>query len=473
MLSRAIKAHVSMLCVRLHPPLPPFPAVSRLVYWSFPSPSASPSPMQTEPITAHIWVNFDHSAYLRCLQTAAAACRRLDLRQLHVSWAVSEALCRISGIPTGPLPAWMWPRVRENPKLKLLSDNNNNDYGDHDDDGDDGDGGDNGSCSSNEMGTLSAKEFLTELGAVVITAAEEAASVPGELQPVRYPRGTRVRRGSGGGEEHITEDAGMGGVRGQQQHMDADRQILKGLVVTVLPPPVDPTASPSGGGRRTPTRPEMASAQDGDETACDMMQPTGEGGEGGCAAGRAIRDGPPCGSPGARRREAAHGQHQVMGRIDVCRVGPQQSEHFAHDQVGETAFDKDEHPAVQAAVQMYCVPHSPESLEAAHERYRAVLRCLMATAAVTADAAIMHPSDAGRIQGSPGNVDTDPACTTSLKGGGQKELRPPWQALWRAGTLRSVDDPAATPADDHVEGSGSSPLRRTRFRAAKAPAGRT
>ncbi|GIL47810.1 hypothetical protein Vafri_3913 [Volvox africanus] len=461
-----------MLRVRWHPPpsLSPPPAVRCLVYSSSPSPLPLPFPHPNRPYNRPRGVNPDHSACLRCLQTAATACRRLGVRQLHVSWAVSEALCRISDIPTGPLPHWMWPRVVGNPKLKPLTDNTNNDGGD---DGDDGNDGDDGSCSNNEMGALTAEEFLTELGAVVVAADEEAASVAGELQPVRDPCGGRVRRGSRGGEEeHNTKDAGMGEGRGQQHSMDAHGQVLKGLAVTVLPPPGDPSASPPSGDRDVPTRPETASALDGDETACDVMPLAGEGGEGGCAAGRAISDDPKtlsCGPPGARRDEAAHGQGYDTGPSDMCLVGPQQCEHFAHDQHqgGETSFDRDEHPAVQVAVQMYSVPHSPESPEAAHVRYRAVLRCLMATAAATADAVTTHASDAGRIQFSPGKVDTGPACTASLGRAGQKELRT-WQALWRGGTLLSVDEAAdAAPMDDRVGGSGSSP--RTGCRAVKTP----
>ncbi|GIL89347.1 hypothetical protein Vretifemale_17174 [Volvox reticuliferus] len=409
------------------------------------------------------------SPFFRCLQTAAAACRRLGLRQLHVSWAISEALCRISDAPTGPLPDWMWPRVRGNSKLQpwiesssSSSSNNNNSVND----------GDDCSCSRNKTRALFPEEFLMELGAVVVAAPEESVSCLKELQPV-MDQGARAQRG--GGEEARNAgnaDADMGeGMEDQQHRTDASPKVLKGLVVTVLPPPVDPTAP--GGDRNVPTEPGMASALDGSDPADSVMQLTAAGGESGYAAESAISAGLPHVPSGATRDEAAYAQIAAEAQDifpgDLCFVGPQQCEHLAHQpQDGELPFDKDEHPAVQAAGQVYCVPYSPESLEAAHVRYRAVLRCLMATAAITPDAATTHPLDADRTQGHPGNVDAGPACTTSLRHDEQKELRP-WQALWRAGTLQSVGDAAATPTDDHVAGNILS--LRTPSTAEKKPEG--
>lgn len=105
----------------------------------------------------------------RCLQTAAAICQALGLPSMHVSWAVSETLCRVPGTPTGPLVHWMWPRIPAGEQQQMQQQGQQDPAAG----GEATSGGDDGSSSGaggggSSPGSLTAREYLTGLGATVL-----------------------------------------------------------------------------------------------------------------------------------------------------------------------------------------------------------------------------------------------------------------------------------------------------------------
>ncbi|GLC58773.1 hypothetical protein PLESTB_001399700 [Pleodorina starrii] len=426
------------------------------------------------------------SPFLRCLQTAAAACRQLGLHQLHVSWAVSEALCRMAAVPPGPLPSWMWPRAVEA-------------------DGQSGAGGDSSSSSSSTMRQgMSPGEFLTQLGAEVVEApldaagsglrlrlllgGSAAAQLPGDgTAPAQERRGGRVEARPGLGEQR--EEGGAGGEvsataagccseGAQRCQPDSAPRVLQGLRVTVLPPPLDlaavgaapPGDTAAGGdgpltaaGLSPPSPPESES-----ESAPDSCRHSlGEGGDG--RAEETVRSSMAAAGEAVSRERRRSGPDALpgedggsSGKGEGCGEAPGRHWPRGRDHRGGQGVEHTHLAAAAAAPLLpeYGVPYAPETLEAAHVRYRAAIRCLMAAAAAAAAAAgpaatAEEPAAGDGSAASTRGAPTGTCCGESTEadamtarvvapgpttngsiGGAHRPSLAPWRALWQAGTTR-------------------------------------
>ncbi|PNH01933.1 hypothetical protein TSOC_012130 [Tetrabaena socialis] len=450
------------------------------------------------------------SPFLRCLQTAAAVCHRLGLPRLHLSWPASETLCRVHQPPPGPLPAWMWPRQPQQPEGAQHG------------------GGDR--SSSGGWG-LSPEEYLATLGAAVevgggaaagaevvaeAVPAAGAAATAGEGQRQRGQQGEQAQEGLADG----AHEAGDAAACSDQQEAAASglsggrRVLLQGLSVAVLPAPQEPRAAPqpppaqqlqpgsSGvqyGSDRAAGQAATAGAPGGGASEDAARQRAGVGEEAGQEAGAEATD--RTGMSGAAGTSAINargsGAAEFAGegadspggggaRSGSSGGGPETAEAEADAAAGElggrasgrggsSSSNCTTAPATGAALYgdaPYSVPYSPETLEAAHVRYQALLRCIMAAApplhgaaggAAGAAGAAGPPRDASGSGGSECLGRGDDGQAGSAGGPGMAA----WRALWLAGDRRrdariSASWAAAAPgsgggqAGGELDGGGSS-----------------
>ncbi|GFR40596.1 hypothetical protein Agub_g1176, partial [Astrephomene gubernaculifera] len=249
-------------------------------------------------------VSIVSSPFLRCLQTAAAACRHLGLPRMHLSWSLSETLCRLHEPPSGPLPSWMWPRPAPPAATR------------------DGDGGGAGATASSPGGAATVEtqagertsgeesgEGMKRGGAEASAAPAAAAGAPqGSCMTVEeflQLLGAVVEGGDGaagaaaGGKEGLVgagvAEAGAesGRCRAEEEAARAAEDlegeqklptgslghVLKGLRVSLLPPPTDPwvTNTSNNDGRPCSAAPGSSpAARDLSCTAAEEAQQYGD-----------------------------------------------------------------------------------------------------------------------------------------------------------------------------------------------------
>ncbi|EFJ42882.1 hypothetical protein VOLCADRAFT_97074 [Volvox carteri f. nagariensis] len=351
------------------------------------------------------------SPFLRCLQTASAACRRLGLQQLHLSWEFSEALCRVAGIPSGPLPTWMWPPPQggattgQGTQAQIT-------------------GGSSISCAgSGSSRGLTHEDFLGQLGALVIAApaggGSAAPSVAVETAAVarahQLPQQQEGRHIGSSGEAARPQRQLEKQKRGEGAGSSGDVDGMDGAAAATL----------RRAGKLLPEAPSSASSSRSGTAEGQVLQ-------GLCVTVLPVRSLP------GRTLAAAGGIAHVGPAEGPCR--------------GAVAPDSEVEMERQ----------SPETLEAAYERYRSALQCLMATAAAAggdiADGgnAVGHGKgggggDLGALAaaslGNPEAALSSEAAVEERTCGVPGDLGP-WSAVWQARPARrTLKDVVGTAAE--------------------------